>query len=210
MTDRLREDPKLGVFADAYPMRSAGRDAPRRSPTLIAFLLSEQASLAGRLAGLRRRRHRRPAASRAAAARITRRAAARSSSMRRTRVVLSTMALAAAVASGWCRGRAVPAPPIPPLPTDLLSESFTGTPAVKQPIAHSTIPSHPYLSANGTSSMHDDAYASDAYTVSGPLGRDLQVRSASYGISECATMGFDAQPPHRRALRRRRRASPCG
>ena len=41
--------------------------------------------------------------------------------------------------------------------------------------------------------MHNDAYASDAYTVSGPLGRDLQVRSASYGISECATIAFDSR-----------------
>ena len=41
--------------------------------------------------------------------------------------------------------------------------------------------------------MHNDAYATDAYEVSGPLGRKLQVRSATYGVSECATMGFDAK-----------------
>ncbi len=49
------------------------------------------------------------------------------------------------------------------------------------------------MSATGTNSMHNDAYASDAYTVSGPLGRDLQVRSASYGVSECATIAFDSR-----------------
>ena len=58
--------------------------------------------------------------------------------------------------------------------------------------------------------MHNDAYASDAYEVSGPLGRNLQVRSASYGVSECATMGFDAKQPDRRPVRRRSRASRCG
>src|SRR3954452_14284558 len=114
--------------------------------------------------------------------------------MRRTRVIVSTLvAVAALLLPTTVHADPAPAPPIPPLPTDLLSESFTGTPAVKQPIAHPTIPSHPYLSPNGTSSMHDDAYASDAYEVSGPLGRNLQVRSASYGVSECATIAFDSR-----------------
>src|SRR4051812_8239145 len=115
--------------------------------------------------------------------------------MPRTRVVLSTLAAAVvalvpAALAAPVSGQTVP---IPPLPTDLLSESFTGTPASKQPIPHTVVPSHPFLSPNGTSSMHDDAYASDAYEVSGPLGRNLQVRSASYGVSECATIGFDDQ-----------------
>jgi hypothetical protein len=83
--------------------------------------------------------------------------------------------------------------PIPPLPTDLLSQPFTGTPATAQPLPHQPIGQNPFLSPNGTNSMHDDAYASDAYEVSGPLGRDLQVRSASYGVSECATIAFDSR-----------------
>ena len=111
--------------------------------------------------------------------------------MPRTRVVLSTLA-AGALLLVPTQVTAEPVP-IPPLPTDLLSESFTGTPATKQPIAHPAIPAHPYMSATGTNSMHNDAYASDAYTVSGPLGRDLQVRSASYGVSECATIAFDSR-----------------
>jgi len=41
--------------------------------------------------------------------------------------------------------------------------------------------------------MHDDAYASDAYEVSGPLGNHLEVRSATYGVSECATIAFDSR-----------------
>jgi outer membrane protein assembly factor BamB len=83
--------------------------------------------------------------------------------------------------------------PIPPLPTDLLTEPFTGSPATAQPLAHAPIPQNPSLAPNGSSSMHDDAYASDAYEVSGPLGRDLRVRSASYGVSECATIAFDSR-----------------
>jgi outer membrane protein assembly factor BamB len=83
--------------------------------------------------------------------------------------------------------------PIPPLPTDLLTEPFTGSPATARPLAHEPIAQNPVLSPNGTNSMHDDAYASDAYEVSGPLGRDLQVRSATYGVSECATVAFDSR-----------------
>ena len=40
--------------------------------------------------------------------------------------------------------------------------------------------------------MHNDAYASDAYQVSGPLGKNLRVKSASYGVRECATIAFDS------------------
>ena len=83
--------------------------------------------------------------------------------------------------------------PIPSLPTDLLSEPFSGTAATAQPIAHPPIPQNPNLAANGTNSMHNDAYSSDAYAVSGPLGDHLQVRSATYGISECATVAFDSR-----------------
>ncbi|MET0838485.1 MAG: hypothetical protein ABWY19_06875, partial [Marmoricola sp.] len=110
--------------------------------------------------------------------------------MPRTRVVLSTLA-AGALLLVPTQVTAEPLP-VPPLPTDLLSESFTGTPATKQPIAHPAIPTHPYLAPTGTNSMHNDAYASDAYEVSGPLGANMKVRSAWYGVSECATVAFDS------------------
>jgi hypothetical protein len=70
---------------------------------------------------------------------------------------------------------------------------YVGGPATPDPIAHPPIPQHPYLSPNGTSSMHNDAYASDAYEVSGPLGIDPAVTYRSYGLRECATMAFDSR-----------------
>ena len=82
--------------------------------------------------------------------------------------------------------------PIPSLPTDLLVPKFTGGPVTANPIAHPPIPQNPWLSPDGTNTMHNDSYASDAYQVSGPLGRDLNVRSASYGVRECATVAFDS------------------
>lgn len=87
---------------------------------------------------------------------------------------------------------AVAGQPIPSLPTDLLVPKFIGRPATARPIAQARIPQNPWLSANGTNSMHNDAYASDAYRVSGPLGRNPLVTSASYGVRECATATFDS------------------
>lgn len=46
MTARLREDPQLGVFADAYPTALGRPGRPEEVANAIAFLLSSQASLA--------------------------------------------------------------------------------------------------------------------------------------------------------------------
>src|SRR5688500_15870587 len=86
-----------------------------------------------------------------------------------------------------------PGGPIPSLPTDALVPEFEGTSATRRPMAHPPVPQNPFLSPNGTSSMHNDAYSTDAYDVSGPLGRDLKVKSRSYGVRECATIAFDSQ-----------------
>jgi hypothetical protein len=108
---------------------------------------------------------------------------------RRTVAALATgLLLAAAVAAGNPASAEHPrSAPLAPIPT------YVGGPATPDPIAHPPIPQHPFLSPDGTNSMHNDAYASDAYQVSGPLGIDPQVRYRSYGLRECATVAFDSR-----------------
>ena len=45
MTDQLRQDPELGVFADAYPSAISRPGRPEEVAATIGFLLSEQSSL---------------------------------------------------------------------------------------------------------------------------------------------------------------------
>ena len=41
--------------------------------------------------------------------------------------------------------------------------------------------------------MHNDAYSTNGYEVSGPTGRNLKLTTATYGVSECATIAFDSR-----------------
>ena len=95
--------------------------------------------------------------------------------------------LAAAAAAGSAAAADLSMSLLAPVPT------YIGGPATPNPIAHPPIPQHPYLSPNGTNSMHNDAYASDAYEVSGPLGIKPRVKTMFYGLRECATMAFDSR-----------------
>ena len=87
---------------------------------------------------------------------------------------------------------AVSAVPIPGLPGPLLVPSYVGAPATAQPIASFPVPQNPFLAPNGRSNMHNDAYGTNAYSWSGPLGRKPVVTSALYGVDECATLAFDS------------------
>ncbi|WP_182524929.1 hypothetical protein [Nocardioides dongkuii] len=80
--------------------------------------------------------------------------------------------------------------PIPPGSGTLVAPSYLGRPARAEPIPME-VPQHPGLAPNGRSSMHNDAWASDAYAGPGPLGDSPEVDTAWYGLEECATLAFD-------------------
>jgi hypothetical protein len=77
------------------------------------------------------------------------------------------------------------------------SEKFMRNPdfpnGYSNPLEHIPIPQHPFMAPNGSSTMHNDAYMTDAYAQPGPLGYDPQVASTYYGIGDCLTVAFDKQ-----------------
>lgn len=80
--------------------------------------------------------------------------------------------------------------PLPPGGGLLVTSSYDGHAAAPQPISLA-VAQHPGLAANGSSSMHNDAWASDSYAGPGPLGDDPEVTTSWYGLEECATLAFD-------------------
>jgi hypothetical protein len=58
------------------------------------------------------------------------------------------------------------------------------------PVAHVPVPRHPFMAAGGNN-MHDDAYLSDTYAASGPLGVAPEVFSRSQGFGGYGTLAFD-------------------
>ena len=81
--------------------------------------------------------------------------------------------------------------PIPQSPGLMMVPSYVGRPAAERPVQVAAIPQNPHLARNGASSMHNDAWATDAYTWAGPVGEQPEVDTAWFGIEECATLAFD-------------------
>lgn len=79
---------------------------------------------------------------------------------------------------------------IPPGAGALVTPSYVGRPDVAAAYPARPLAQDPHLAPQGRNSMHNDAAASDAYTWRGPEGDDVQVRTAWYGVRECATLAF--------------------
>src|SRR3954469_19017589 len=98
---------------------------------------------------------------------------------------MSTLALAQAAAAG------VPPAPIPEGPGAGDLPACAGPPATPSPVAAPQPPRHPFMAPNGRSNIHGDAYMTDTYTWSGPLGGAMRRLSTFLG-AECASITFDA------------------
>ncbi len=61
------------------------------------------------------------------------------------------------------------------------------------PIAHVPIPQHPFMAPDVGNNMHNDAYISDTYEASGPLGLNPQVSSRTQGFGGYGTITFDSR-----------------
>src|SRR5215208_150722 len=105
--------------------------------------------------------------------------------------------LACVVAAVVAGPTAVAATPMPQNQSDLSGlQLFTGHKAKPHPVAAPRVPRHPFMAANGRNAVHNDAYQTDTYRNSGPLGSNLRVFSQSFdgkgGLGSCGiTIAFD-------------------
>jgi hypothetical protein len=60
------------------------------------------------------------------------------------------------------------------------------------PMHHVLIPQHPFMASNAGSNMHNDAYMSDTYKASGPLGLSPQISSRTQGFGGYGTIAYDS------------------
>jgi hypothetical protein len=82
----------------------------------------------------------------------------------------------------------VPIPSIPPPPAP---PAYIGAPASAHPVRGiAPTPRNPFMAPNGRSEIHDDAWQTDAYTWSGPLGRSPRTLS-SLITRDCGSIAFD-------------------
>ncbi|MGH3412727.1 MAG: hypothetical protein ACRDPH_06580 [Marmoricola sp.] len=110
-------------------------------------------------------------------------------------VLFALVALVVLACSGLAGTRPAradtPPVPIPSDPRDASVLPFTGNPATPRPLGNVPVPRNPFLAPGRRSSIHDDAYQSDAYARPGPLGRHPTVRSTLFA-AECASVTFDS------------------
>ena len=93
--------------------------------------------------------------------------------------------------SGIQRSGSIPEPWLAgPGSLELPPPRLTGSPA---PIPHVPIPDHPFMAASAGNNMHCDAYMSDTYQASGPLGLEPQVSSRTQGFGGYGTVTFDRE-----------------
>jgi hypothetical protein len=96
-----------------------------------------------------------------------------------------------ALANPAARAEGVPPVPIPQNPADLAAAAaFSGGPAVPRSVSAPVVPQNPFMAPNGRSNLHDDAYMTNTYTWSAPLGNGMQVLSTFQG-ADCASLTVD-------------------
>jgi hypothetical protein len=110
-------------------------------------------------------------------------------SMRRIGLALGAAITALLVTAG--AANAVAPTPIPEGPEAGSAIPFIGRPAHPRQVYAPEPPAHPFMAANGRSNIHVDAYQSDTYRVSGPLGRAME-KLSTYQQAECASLTFDS------------------
>src|SRR3954454_18683891 len=112
-------------------------------------------------------------------------------------VAIALLVLLVVPAAAAAQTAGVTPPPIPQGPMAGDIRPFDGSPATPDSFSLPVVPRNPFMAPNGLSNLHDDAYQTDTYRWSGPLGRRTRTQSAFYvapGIArECASITFDSR-----------------
>jgi hypothetical protein len=107
-------------------------------------------------------------------------------------IALAAIAALAAPSAAWAQVPGETAPPIPQDPQAGNVPTFIGSTAVPDPTPGQDVPRHPFMAPNGLSNLHDDAYQTDTYRWSAPLGARPTAGSALF-LRECASITFDSR-----------------
>jgi hypothetical protein len=83
-------------------------------------------------------------------------------------------------------------PPIPQDPNSGDLPTYEGAPAAPRRIVAHEPPRHPFMAPNGRSNLHNDGFQTDTNWIAGPLGSDMEVRSAAQ-FADCASVTFDSR-----------------
>ena len=98
------------------------------------------------------------------------------------RLLAAGALLAALLFAGSARAESVAPTPIPQNPSDLAAvPAFIGSPAKASRVSAPTVPQNPFMAPNGRSNLHDDAYMTNTYLWSGPLGNSMERSTARAG-----------------------------
>src|SRR5258707_635618 len=107
-------------------------------------------------------------------------------------VVLGLVLFGLPLATPGARAEGVAAIPIPQSPSDLAAApAFAGAPAGPKSVSAPAVPQNPFMAPNGRSNLHDDAYMTNTYAWSAPLGNGMQVLSTFFG-ADCASLTVDS------------------
>lgn len=105
------------------------------------------------------------------------------------RLMRTAFVVTAALLAGTGTASAVP---ILPDPRPAGVPAYVGEPAQPTPSWAPRPPQHPFMADNPGSNIHNDAYMTDTYWRTGPLGVDPTVTS-TLQLAECATLTFDSR-----------------
>src|SRR5438128_11884878 len=110
----------------------------------------------------------------------------------RRRLLAAGALLAALLFPGSARAESVAPTQIPQNPSDLAAvPAFIGSPAKASRVSAPTVPQNPFMAPNGRSNLHDDAYMTNTYLWSGPLGNSMETLS-TFQRADCASLTVDS------------------